>query len=190
MKKLLAIIIVGGCIAIGFFFGNKCSRTDPIVVEKTVTDTVTQQVTITQYKPIEKQTIPSVPVVVYLPADTVYQKGDSVRVEIPTETKIYSDSSYEAQISGYKPSLDWIKVYQQTKYITTTNYIEQKIRFSLLGGVEYDFVNRSVVPQLRFNLDFRKVQLNARIGTGYNLDKAQFVSGVTIGVDIPIYRTK
>lgn len=47
--------------------------------------------------------------------DTAY-----VEIPIPIETKIYrdeKDSTYEAQVSGYHPSLDWIKVNQRTAYI-------------------------------------------------------------------------
>lgn len=43
----------------------------------------------------------------------------AVVIPIPMETKTYRDSTYEAQVSGYNPSLDWIKVYQRTAYINT-----------------------------------------------------------------------
>lgn len=47
-------------------------------------------------------------------------KPDTTLIEIPVplETKTYRDSTYEAQVSGYHASLDWIKVNQKTAYIT------------------------------------------------------------------------
>ena len=50
-------------------------------------------------------------------------KPDTTMIEIPVpmETKLYrdeKDSTYEAQVSGYHASLDWIKVNQKTAYIT------------------------------------------------------------------------
>ena len=50
-------------------------------------------------------------------------KPDTTLIEIPVplETKLYrdeKDSTYEAQVTGYKASLDWVKVNQKTAYIT------------------------------------------------------------------------
>lgn len=47
--------------------------------------------------------------------DTAY-----VEIPIPIETKLYrdeKDSTYEAQVTGYRASLDWVKVRQRTAYI-------------------------------------------------------------------------
>ena len=44
-----------------------------------------------------------------------------IEIPVPIETKLYrdeKDSTYEAQVSGYHASLDWIKVNQKTAYIT------------------------------------------------------------------------
>lgn len=44
-----------------------------------------------------------------------------IEIPVPIETKLYrdeKDSTYEAQVSGYHASLDWIKVNQKVAYIT------------------------------------------------------------------------
>lgn len=46
-----------------------------------------------------------------------------VEVPVPIEVKTYSDSTYQAQVSGFRPSLDWIEVYQLTQ--TVTKYIDR-----------------------------------------------------------------
>lgn len=73
-------------------------------------------------------------------------KPDTTFVEIPVpiETKRYGGrpgDEYEAQVSGWHPSLDWIKVNQRT--VTITNTIQDKRRWTFgvtAGpGVFYDF---------------------------------------------------
>ena len=43
---------------------------------------------------------------------------DTVFVHLPIEQRQYSDPSYTAWVSGYRPQLDSIHIYQQTQYIT------------------------------------------------------------------------
>ena len=43
---------------------------------------------------------------------------DTVLVYLPIEQRQYSDPRYTAWVSGYRPQLDSIHIYQQTQYIT------------------------------------------------------------------------
>ena len=43
---------------------------------------------------------------------------DTVLVHLPIEQLQYSDPRYTAWVSGYRPQLDSIRIYQQTEYIT------------------------------------------------------------------------
>lgn len=45
---------------------------------------------------------------------------DSITVEIPITQKVYQDSTYQAWVSGYKPSLDSIRIFQPITTITRT----------------------------------------------------------------------
>lgn len=51
-------------------------------------------------------------------ADTL--SSDSVSVVLPITQKHYSDSTYEAWVSGYEPALDSIRVFQPVMTITNT----------------------------------------------------------------------
>lgn len=51
-------------------------------------------------------------------ADTL--SADSVSVVLPITQKHYSDSTYEAWVSGYEPALDSIRVFQPITTITNT----------------------------------------------------------------------
>ena len=59
-----------------------------------------------------------------LPVRDTIRIADSVFVEVPIESKIYADSTYRAQVSGWHPSLDWIEVYQRTQIVT--QYVEKR----------------------------------------------------------------
>lgn len=43
---------------------------------------------------------------------------DTVLVHLPIEQRQYSDPRYTAWVSGYRPQLDSIQIYQTTEYIT------------------------------------------------------------------------
>lgn len=64
---------------------------------------------------------------------------DTVWVNIPIESKMYADSNYSAWISGYKTSLDSIKVYPSTVYQTKIKETVQKRRFGLGLQVGYGY---------------------------------------------------
>lgn len=66
----------------------------PVYVQRTVTDTMLVALT-----------------------DTV-RVSDTVYVRLPREQKRYADTNYVAWVSGFRPSLDSIEVYQSTRYVT------------------------------------------------------------------------
>lgn len=45
---------------------------------------------------------------------------DSIAIEIPITQKMYEDSTYQAWVSGYKPMLDSIRIFQPVTTITHT----------------------------------------------------------------------
>lgn len=75
--------------------------------------------------------------------DTIRIK-DSVFVPIPIEKKIYKGEDYYAEISGYKPSLDLIKVYPKTTTITQTQSVTKCN--SLAVGFEVQYNGSTSLP--------------------------------------------
>lgn len=64
--------------------------------------------------------------------------ADSVAIELAIESRTYEDSLYRAQVSGpamgsYRPTLDWIEVYNRTQTITRTE--TKRNRFAVTAGV-------------------------------------------------------
>lgn len=93
-----------------------------------------------------------------------------VQIPIPTETKLYGDSTYTAQVSGYKPTLDWIKVYPRTAYITkpVPEYKYPSLVVSPKAGIE-------ILPQNLFvgagvGVDYWTGRFQISVEAGYGLD--------------------
>lgn len=55
-----------------------------------------------------------------------YKNSDSAEVELPITQKTYSDSTYTAWVSGFRPSLDSIHVYPRREVVTVTNTVRGK----------------------------------------------------------------
>lgn len=94
--------------------GHLRHDTPPETVVKTDTVVVVHYDTITAYKPV--------PFNVYV-VDTMWvpvtvHEHDTVWAQLPREAKVYQDSSYRAVVSGYRPSLDTISIYQRTMTVT------------------------------------------------------------------------
>lgn len=153
MKNLIYIILFFIVIFNVYNLGKKSVKISEVVK----TDTITKVDTVIVEKPI--------PDTIYLTkivTDTVYST-DSVLVEVqlPVETKVYTDdSTYSAQISGYKSSLDWVKT-----FAPTTEIIKEKVVYK----------------------DKSKVNVSLSTGYGYGLLHKQNDVFVGVTVSVPIF---
>lgn len=85
---------------------------------------------------------------------------DSVTVEIPITQKVYQDSIYQAWVSGYKPSLDSIRIFQPITTITRTITNTE---------VRYKSKRWGVGVQAGIGLTPNKVEPYIGIGIHYNI---------------------
>lgn len=85
-------------------------RTDTVVRTEYIRDTVLLQNTVTR---TEVDTV------------LVYLDGDTVRLPalLPFERKTYATENYRLDISGYKPKLESIELFQKTKEVTVTKEV-------------------------------------------------------------------
>jgi len=150
MKTASWIIWIGILIAI-FFLGRcskRCEKTETVSVE-TVTELRVD--TITVVEPHETVRTEIRREVIETPADTLYLPGDTVRIEVPIETKEYRDTLYALQIEGYRPRLNWVEVYPRTEYVyrTETRTMNAPARRWALGpavAYGYDVKNNHWAP--------------------------------------------
>lgn len=99
----------------GYLLGRRTARSpEPECIVQVDTLRIRDTLRIEKPVPVEVRVVDTMLVAV---ADTVVV-NDTVYLSLPRETKVYGDSTYTAQVSGYRPSLDWIEVYPQTVYLT------------------------------------------------------------------------
>ena len=171
----------------GFFLGKGIYQ--PTYDEKVTRDTVYVVDTITDYQPMPVDSARVRYVTRYLPkvvTDTVVKTDvitchDSVLVEVPITSKHYQSKDYEAWVSGYEPSLDSIKVYRETQYITehiTISKPPNKFELDVIGGVEYNINNKRYTPYAGGELLYKpnRLQVGIRGGVEYT-DKVEPVIG-------------
>lgn len=59
-----------------------------------------------------------------------------VVVSLPKEERVYEDSTFRAVVSGYRPSLDTMQIFQRYNYVNVTKRIKPpRWSFGLQGGV-------------------------------------------------------
>ena len=175
MKKILPyiiVIILGmviGWLCRGYFHADKT----PIVQK----DTIVYRDTIRESYPIEirKEVIDTMLVVL---RDTV-RLHDTLFVSLPLERKVYASDEYYAEVSGYRPSLDYIEVFPKTRIITNTIQPVTN-RNALSIGAELGYMSALSIP---IYLEYeRMLQKNVGIYGQmlYDLNARQY--GVSAGV--------
>lgn len=67
---------------------------------------------------------------IYVAVSDTVTLHDTTYIRLPREEKVYSDSTYYAVVSGFRPSLDTLRIYAPTAYITSTQ-VERAPHWSL-----------------------------------------------------------
>ena len=107
-------------------------------------------------------------------------------VVIPITTKHYRAMEYDAWVSGYGPSLDSIKVYQRTEYITervTISKPPNKWELDAMAGIDYDVTSQHYSPYAGGELLYKpnRLQVGIRGGIIKN-DKAEPFAGAVVKI--------
>lgn len=134
MKKLaIAVLLAALFLLSGYLLGRRALHAP--VAELTVqTDTlrIRDTILVDRPVPVEVRVVDTMLVAV---TDTVHL-NDTVYLSLSRETRVYGDSTYRAQVSGFRPSLDWIQVYPQTVLVTekVTDIDTRRWGFGLQAG--------------------------------------------------------
>ena len=149
MKILIHLIIISFIIFISYRIG--LSNSSNTIIEKT--DTIYKTDTIEIIKPIEKYKY----ITKYI-TDTLYTTDSTkTEVNIPITTTIYKDSTYEASVSGFKASLDYLILFpkQTTIYQEKVSKIKEKqplIKHGVQVGVGYLPLSNKIEPYVGYGL--------------------------------------
>ena len=133
LKKILAAALLAALLLLsGFVLGRRSSRA-PETAGEAVPDTLRIRDTLLVEKPVpvevrvtDTMLVAAVDTVQVMVRDTV-----QVMVQVPREVRVYSDSAYRAQVSGYRPSLDWVEVYPQTVVVTRNISADSRKRWGI-----------------------------------------------------------
>lgn len=119
------ILIVIVAIGIGILIGWLCRGFNPPQTEFiTRTDTLTVRDTITEKHPIYLKQTKTDTMLVAVRDTTVIH--DTTYIVMDREQKYYKGNDYEAWVSGYRPRLDSIWVFPETRYITKEVKVQRK----------------------------------------------------------------
>ena len=145
MKKAFLIVVAMLIVSVASNLWLWQNQPKPsVVIER---DTVWKDTTI--YEPQPTETVQTgrvvyikVPVLGELDTITLH---DSIDVQVPIVQKRYDDSLYTAWVSGYRPSLDSIRLYQPEIVTTVTTTVVKPtplITFGIQAGGGYGIINR------------------------------------------------
>ena len=180
---LLVVLVAVGLVALGYQLAkHRYNKPYDVKIER---DTVTVIDTIPHYypKPVEVNKVRTEYkwlTRVETSTDTLH---DSVLVEVPIESRHYNAPEYDAWVSGYEPSLDSIKVYQRTEYITervTLSKPPNKWELDAVAGVDYNIKTQRYTPHAGGELLYKPNRLQVGIRGGvFKADKVEpYVGGV------------
>lgn len=129
LKELaIATLLAALLLLSGYMLGRRaCRAPEPELVIQTDTLRIRDTLLVEKPVPVEVRVVDTMLVAV---ADTV-TVGDTVYLSLPRETKLYGDSTYTAQVSGYRPELDWVEVYPKTEVVTRTIFVDSRKRWGI-----------------------------------------------------------
>ena len=122
-------ILILALVAVSFGLGRLTAEPVRILEEHERTDTLVLRDTVTRYVPqyVHRYTRDTIRVEI---RELVH---DTVAVYLPRETRVYEDSLYRAEVSGYQPSLDRIDIFTQTQVVTkeTVRTVKRRTHWGL-----------------------------------------------------------
>lgn len=178
---IIVILLMGIALGLGgYFFGRSQADTDVATLRQTDTVTIHDTVRIDRPVPVKEAVLDTM----FVPITDTVVCNDTVYVSLPRETKTYGDERYKAQVSGYKPALDWIEIYNNTTVIT------EKTRESLpchsiaiTGSLAWHgFPSAAISAEYTYRCH-NNIELTAR--AGYDILQRSLLLSSKIG--IPIY---
>lgn len=147
----IIVFIVGA--AAGMLLPRLCPFLRPDAEVVTRTDTLTVRDTVREIRPVYVDRTVTDTMLLAV-ADTVTVR-DTVYMVLDREQRWYHGDSYDAWVSGYRPQLDSIRVYPETRYVTRTVHPAERRNsialessaswcgtWSLTWSLEYDHVFR------------------------------------------------
>lgn len=158
MKKVYEIILLVGVafllIYLGAVIGASVVQKCPTIETKVKVDTLVVLDTIRVSEPVYV-TQKVVDRIVVPVTDTIV-KNDTTFVYLPRTQRKYMSPYYDAWVSGYNPTLDSIKIFQKTKYVTKEipYIVKQKRHWGIGVQVGYGAGKEGLSPYVGVGLHY------------------------------------
>ena len=152
MKNTLIITLIIALILASYFLGRRTPTEVEIIKRDTVTVVKTDTIRITKVMEIEKKVVDTILVAI---KDTIIL-NDTTYIQLPREQKIYTGENYKAWVSGYRPKLDSLNIYQKTIIKEVTNNIKiqpRKFGVGVMGG--YGMTKEGLSPFVGVGLYYK-----------------------------------
>lgn len=128
LQIFVACVLAALCVLSGYFLGRQAAGSSEVKIE-TVTDTLRIRDTLLVEKPVPVE-VRVVDTMLVAVTDTI-SINDTVYLHLPREIKHYEDSLFRAQVSGYRPALDWIEIYPQKEVVTRNIFVDSRKRWGI-----------------------------------------------------------
>lgn len=115
-----------------------------------------------------------------------------IAVEVPITSKHYGSKDYDAWVSGFEVSLDSIKVYKETQYITEVRTISKppnKWELDLIGGLDCNTARQDFTPYAGGEILYKpnRLQVGVRAVVSKTANTGKFEPSVGGVVKIRIF---
>lgn len=145
--------------SLGIFFAGRYTAKKPDSAQVvTRVDTLIVRDTITQENPVYITTTQVR--TEYVPVCDTLRIRDTLFVPVTIEKRVYEDSLYRAEVSGYSPSLDKIEIYQQKQVVTQFVQVPEVKRKRWGIGVQAGYginANGSHSPYIGIGLSYNLI---------------------------------
>lgn len=130
MRRFLLLVLHIACFAVVAYIVN--TKDSPQIVEVVRTDTLRVTDTVLVVQPICTERRVTDTLLIHT-IDTLMRE---VVVSLPREERVYEDSAFRAVVSGYRPSLDTMQIYQRHRVVKVTKRITPpRWSLGLQGGL-------------------------------------------------------
>lgn len=183
-KSILFIIVFVIGAAAGMLLPRSCPVLRPQAEVMTRTDTLTLRDTIREIRPVYVENARTDTMLVAV-RDTLMLR-DTLFVMVDREQRHYRGDGYEAWVSGYRPQLDSVWVFPETRYITTeTIFTEPRKCNSIALESSASWCG---TWSLTLSLEYEHVTRWGYIGAGagYDVVAGRPYAGARIG--LPLWR--
>lgn len=190
MGNIKKILIAAGCVILTWLTGYIVGRGRiPDAATMVRTDTVVVRDTIREKSPTEVAAVTKEKVLVKV-RDTV-RIHDTLYIALPHEKKFYKEEDYYAEVSGYRPSLDYIEVYPRTVTVSRTETVVRKPspwHLSLSVGVDYSRMgSQYLTPNMGAEIGYGRISVGAECGLDVRVQDMNSEAYWQIGVKYNIW---